>query len=132
MAEFNLEILTPAGSILSDSVNECIAPGLDGEFGVLPSHTNFITPLKVGIVSYKKAGHVESVAILGGYAEVTPEKTIILAQEAETTESIDREQTTNELDQVMTNMDALETDSAQFKKLQQRAEYLEAKLKLAS
>lgn len=132
MAEFNLEILTPAGSILSDTVSECIAPGQEGEFGVLPSHTNFITPLKVGIVSYKKAGHVESVAILGGYVEVTPEKTIILAQEAQTTEDIDAAQTTEELNKVMEKMDTEEVGTDQFNNLQQRADYLEAKLKLSS
>ncbi|HDL20189.1 MAG TPA: F0F1 ATP synthase subunit epsilon, partial [Nitrospirae bacterium] len=43
-----LEIVTPYGSILSEDVDEVVASGTEGEFGVLPGHVSFVTTLNIG------------------------------------------------------------------------------------
>ena len=52
--KLNLEIVTPFGIVFSDHVDEVIAQGSEGEFGVLPDHTPFFTTLKIGMLTYRK------------------------------------------------------------------------------
>lgn len=80
MAEtFLLEIVTPYGQVLNEEVETVVAPGAEGEFGVLAGHSLFITPLKAGEVSYTTGNTTEHMAIGRGFAEVLPDKTTILA-----------------------------------------------------
>ena len=89
--KLRLEIVTPYGLILSEDVDEVTAAGSEGEFGVLPDHTPFITTLKVGMLTYKKGTKVRYVFVNSGYAEAGPDKVIVLADSAEKSEEIDVE-----------------------------------------
>jgi F-type H+-transporting ATPase subunit epsilon len=92
MAEkLTLEVVTPYGSVLSEEVNEVVAPGSEGEFGVLPGHVPFVTTLKIGILTYKQNGSVRYVFVNSGYAEVYEDRVLILADSAERAEDIDVE-----------------------------------------
>jgi F-type H+-transporting ATPase subunit epsilon len=84
-----LEVVTPEHLLLSQPVEEVIAPGVEGEFGVLPGHTHFLTTLKIGELRYRVGEFTRYMSILWGYAEVTPEKVTILAEVAEKAEDID-------------------------------------------
>jgi F-type H+-transporting ATPase subunit epsilon len=87
---FRLHIVTPDGEILDESVVEVTAPGINGEFGVLPQHAHFMTALGVGELHYRgESGSEGSIAVAGGFAEVTPEGVSVLAQTAEDAEEID-------------------------------------------
>ncbi len=88
---FLLEIVTPYRKLLSKEVEEVTAPGELGEFGVLSGHTQFLTVLKAGEVTYKKGGETGAFAVGRGYAEVLPDKTTILVDNAETFEEISAE-----------------------------------------
>ena len=90
MAEtFLLEIVTPSRKLLSKEVDEVVAPGFNGEFGVLPGHTQFLTVLKPGEITFKKGPETESYAVGRGYAEVLPDKTTVLVDTAESKGEID-------------------------------------------
>lgn len=89
--KLRLEIVTPYGSVVSDDVNEVIAPGSEGEFGVLPGHAPFLTTLKIGMITYKKGAEAKYVFVNKGFAEVGPDKVIVLADSAEKSEDIDVE-----------------------------------------
>jgi len=91
MDKLRLVIVTPYGQVLSEDVEEVTAPGSEGEFGVLPGHMPFFTTLKIGILTYKKDGVENYVFINSGYAEVTADKVIIVADSAERAEDIDLE-----------------------------------------
>ncbi len=92
MAEsLRLEIVTPYGPVLQEEVDEVVAPGSEGEFGVLPGHVPFVTTLKIGILTYKKAGTARYVFVNSGYAEVKDDRILILADSAERAEDIDVE-----------------------------------------
>ncbi len=86
-----LEIVTPDRLVLSEEVDEVTAPGVEGEFGVLPGHTPFLTTLKVGELTYRKGKEIHHMAVSWGYAEVTPKKVTILAEAAEIAAEIDIE-----------------------------------------
>jgi F-type H+-transporting ATPase subunit epsilon len=85
-----LEITTPTRLVVSDLVDEVVAPGIEGYFGVLPGHAPFLTTLGVGIVTYRIGRDEHQLAVAGGFAEVRNDKVIILADSAERPDEIDR------------------------------------------
>ena len=85
-----LEITTPMRLVVSEMVDEVVAPGVEGYFGVLPGHAPFLTTLGVGVVTYRIGRDERHLAIAGGFAEVRNDKVIILADSAERPEEIDR------------------------------------------
>ena len=90
--DFELEVLTREGSVLSVQAEEVIAPGVDGYLGVLAGHAPLVTALDIGLVTLRTSdGEQELLAISGGFMEVRPERTVILAETAERAEEIDRE-----------------------------------------
>ena len=84
-----LEVVTPEKQLLSLQVDEVIAPGSEGEFGVLPGHCHFLSTLKIGELRYRVDSQVHHMAVLWGYAEVTPTKVTVMAEVAEKDEDID-------------------------------------------
>lgn len=87
--KFRLEVVTPTRLLVSEEVDEVTAPGIEGEFGVLPGHTPFLTALGVGELMYRKGNETRYAAMFRGFAEVTHEKATILAEEAEFAHEID-------------------------------------------
>ena len=84
-----LEVVTPDKLLLSKQVDFVIAPGSEGEFGVLPGHCHFLTTLKIGELRYMVGDVTSYMSVLWGFAEVTPKKVTILAEVAEKAEDID-------------------------------------------
>lgn len=84
MAEtFLLEVVTPKNVVVSSQVEEMTAPGADGEFGVLPGHTFFITLLSIGELSYSIDGKKESLTVGEGFAEISLERVTVIVDSAE-------------------------------------------------
>ena len=85
-----LEIVAPSRQVVrSEHVDEVIAPGSEGEFGVLPGHTPFLATLKVGMLSYREGTEWHHLAVEWGYAEVGPDRIVILAEGADRAADID-------------------------------------------
>lgn len=85
-----LEIVAPSRQVVrSERTDEVIAPGSEGEFGVLPGHTPFLTTLKAGELSYREGSVWHHLAVDWGYAEVGPNRVIILAEGADRASEID-------------------------------------------
>jgi F-type H+-transporting ATPase subunit epsilon len=90
MAEtIKLEIVTPRGAVLSEDVDIVTAPGYGGEFGVLANHAPFLSTLKVGVMSYRKAGNEEQLMISGGFCKVSDNQITFLVESAELGRDID-------------------------------------------
>jgi len=78
-----LEVVTPLKAVVSEEVEIVVAPGSEGEFGVLKGHTTFLTSLKSGILRFKTAAGAEKkFQIRGGFAEILPDKVTVLAESA--------------------------------------------------
>ena len=90
-----LEVVTPEGVVYSDNVNMVIAPGSEGELGIMPNHTPLVSKLKKGLLRAKKKdekdqfGDELQMEILGGFLEVRPDKVTVLTDIAGKTDSID-------------------------------------------
>ena len=85
-----LEVVTPGTSVVSEEAEIVMAPGSEGEFGVLSGHTTFLTSLKLGAIRYKDASGKERMLFVnGGFAEVLPNKVTVLAESAERRKDID-------------------------------------------
>lgn len=86
-----LELVTPERLVLREWVDEIVAPGYEGEFGVLPGHTPYLVSLSVGRLSYRKGKEIYNCAMSGGFAEVLQDRVIVLAETAEMASEIDVE-----------------------------------------
>jgi F-type H+-transporting ATPase subunit epsilon len=84
-----LEIVTPDHSLVTEKVDELVAPAAEGYLGVLPGHTPLLATLSIGELWYRKGGQRFYLAIAGGFLEVLPDKVTVLAQIAERAEDID-------------------------------------------
>lgn len=84
-----LEIVTPERLVIAEEAGEITAPGEEGEFGVLPGHTPFMTILKAGEIKYGREGVSKYLAVNKGFAEVTANRVYVLVETAEKAEEID-------------------------------------------
>lgn len=84
-----LDIVTPERRVLSETVDIVVAPGEEGEFGVLPGHIPFLCKLKVGELRFRTGASSRHIAVMGGYAEVLPNRVTVLATAAEEATEID-------------------------------------------
>lgn len=90
MAEkLELEVVTPDRLVVSETVDIVMANGALGEFGILPNHIPFLTPLQPGELRYRKDNKLEYLAVTGGFAEVSTNKVTVLAETAEKAREID-------------------------------------------
>ena len=87
--KIQLEIVTPHGVVVREAVDEVVAPGTEGYFGVLPGHTPFLSQLKIGELRYRTGSEDHFVNVNWGFAEVLPTKVTVLVESAERAEDID-------------------------------------------
>ena len=85
-----LELATPTRLLVSEEVDEVVAPGTEGYFGVLPGHAPFLTTLGTGELTYRQGRDERRLAVIGGFAEVSGERVVILAEEVERPGEVDR------------------------------------------
>lgn len=78
-----LEVVTAERVVYSEDVEIVVAPGIEGELGILPHHANLMTILQAGELRVRRAGQEVSMAISGGFLEVRPDRVIVLADAAE-------------------------------------------------
>ena len=87
-----VRLLTPEGAVFDDLAYMVIAPSVQGEVGILPRHAAFIAQLRVGDVRLTMLDDTVKVfATTGGYVSVEEDRVLILVEQAELADSIDRE-----------------------------------------
>lgn len=111
-----LELVTPERMLVSEDVDEVIAPGFEGEFGVLPEHTLYLAILSIGILRYRKGSETVKIAVGGGFAEVTPGKMVVLADVAEKGGEIDVERARRAHDRAEAALKDLSLDDETYRK----------------
>jgi F-type H+-transporting ATPase subunit epsilon len=89
MAKIRLDIVTAERTVLSDEVDVVVAPGTEGQLGILPGHAPLMTMLQPGELMVKKGGDETFFAVTGGFLEVRPDHVVLLADAAERAEEID-------------------------------------------
>lgn len=90
MLTMQLDIVTAEGVTYSDQVSVVVAPGVEGELGILPNHTPLLTILQPGELRIVKDGEDDTlIALGGGFLEVMKNRVVILADTAERADDID-------------------------------------------
>ena len=82
MATISFDLVSPENLIFNDEVGMIIVPGKDGDFGVLPGHSKVMSSLRPGrvMVYGEDKNLLKAFFVSGGFAEVNPEKCIVLAE----------------------------------------------------
>jgi F-type H+-transporting ATPase subunit epsilon len=102
------ELVTPERLLLSEEVEMVVVPGSEGNFGVLPGHSLFISTIRPGTIEvYEGRTVTRRIFVAGGFAEVTPEGCTVLADEAVPPDALDRAATEGELQTVEGNLPSL-------------------------
>jgi F-type H+-transporting ATPase subunit epsilon len=87
--KIRLVVVTRERKIIETDVDEVILPAYDGEIGVLPGHTPLLATLKIGQMRYRNGNTVERLVISWGFAEVLPDRVIVMAETARLPSEID-------------------------------------------
>jgi F-type H+-transporting ATPase subunit epsilon len=90
MAKLSVQVVTAEREVLSeDDVDMVVAPGSEGEMGILPRHAALLSMLRPGVLRMKKGGEEQVLAVSGGFLQVANNRVLVLADTAERDEEID-------------------------------------------
>jgi F-type H+-transporting ATPase subunit epsilon len=87
--KINLTIVTRERKIIDVLVDEVVLPATDGEIGILPGHTPLLTTLKIGQMHYRVGATTYRLVLSWGFAEVLPDRVIVLAETAKLPSEVD-------------------------------------------
>ncbi len=124
MSSLKLDIVTAEHIVYSEDVDAVIAPGVEGQLGILPHHAPLMTILQAGELVARRGGEEDTLAISGGFLEVRPDRVIVLADSAERAEEIDMERAEaakQRAEQRLTERGAPGVDAARIEASLQRA-----------
>ncbi|WOR15344.1 F0F1 ATP synthase subunit epsilon [Hyphomonas sp. FCG-A18] len=125
--KLHFSLVSPARELFSGEVDHVIAPGTEGEFGVLANHAPFMTTLKNGVVRVLDGGNTSMrLFVRGGFADVTPAGLTILAEEAVNLESMDAAQVQKDMDALRIKILEEGKDSGHHDALEEEYAYLES------
>jgi F-type H+-transporting ATPase subunit epsilon len=129
--KIRLRVVTPSRLLLDDVVDEVTAPGVLGEFGVLPDHIAFLTLLVPGEMSYKEGTARHSLAVSGGYAEVLDNVMTVLAPAAEFAGEINTDRARQAKETAEKRMAELNYEDKEFNSAETALQWANARLEVA-
>jgi F-type H+-transporting ATPase subunit epsilon len=93
MAKVSFRLVMPERELLATEADIVVVPGSEGDFGVLPGHAPLISTVRPGVIEVFQGSKAEQrFLVVGGFAEVTPERCTVLADEAMPFETVTAEQ----------------------------------------
>jgi F-type H+-transporting ATPase subunit epsilon len=129
MAEqIQFELVSPERLLVSQPVEMVVVPGVEGDFGVLPGHAPLVSNVRPGVIAVFEQGQVtQRIFVAGGFAEVTPERCTVLAEEALPVAELDRAAAEDEIRSARDNLSDAK-DEIERARLEDRIAAGEAKL----
>ena len=102
MTKISFDLVSPEKLIFNDEVSMIIIPGKDGDLGILPGHSKLLSSLRPGRVMIYGEGKnlLKSFFVSGGFAEVNPEKCIVLAETVDEMNSLDKNSIEKEIQEL--------------------------------
>ena len=109
MATISFDLVSPENLIFNDEVGMIIVPGKDGDFGVLPGHSKVMSSLRPGrvMVYGEDKNLLKAFFVSGGFAEVNPEKCIVLAESVDEINSLEK----SSIEKQIQELDGVEDES---------------------
>ena len=116
MSEVNntveFELVSPERLLMSEAVEMVVVPGAEGDFGVLPGHSLLISSVRPGVINIHEGGEIkDSIFVAGGFAEVSPERCTVLAEEAVRVTDITRDGAEKRLEEAKSAVAGLPEDA---------------------
>ena len=110
MATMRLEIITAERQVYGEDVEALVAPGLEGQLGILPHHAPLMTALQPGELLIRKDGEETYLAVTGGFMEVIGNKVTILADACERSDEIDEQRAQEAMNRAQERLQGHDTD----------------------
>ena len=129
--ELDLEVVTPDRRLLHRKVASVVAPGVTGEFGVLPGHITYMTLLGTGVLGFRSADGVEALVVSEGYCEVSDNKVTVLAQAADLASEVDVAKAGADLKALEEKLKAVGPQDAEYAHVRAEAERAAARLQVS-
>ena len=130
--EIEFELVSPERLLVSKRAEMVVVPGSEGDFGVLPRHSPLISSIRPGVIDVYEGGQVtDKIFIAGGFAEVTPARCTVLAEEAMPVADINRAKTEAQLKDLRDDLLDAESDEDRAE-IERRIAAAEAKLQYAA
>lgn len=127
MAEkLHFSLVSPDRELFSGEVDHVVAPGTEGEFGVLPRHAPFMATIKAGALRILNDGGERRIFVNGGFADVTPEGLTVLAEDAVDLADVDAAGLDQDLKDAREDVADAGTDAAKKAAAERRLHRLEA------
>jgi F-type H+-transporting ATPase subunit epsilon len=112
MASLHFELVSPEKLLFSGEVEQVDVPGAEGDFGVLANHAPMVATLRPGILTVHGADGDRKIVVLGGFAEVSAQGLIVLADLAESVGAIDRTVISTRISELESRIEKTEAGSA--------------------
>lgn len=120
--KLNLTIVTRERKIIEVQVDEVVLPGADGELGILPGHTPLLACLRIGQLRYRVGSNVTRLVISWGFAEVLPDRVIVLAERGFLPDEVDKIEAERERTEAEKELMYLSSHDPEFARVEARLE----------
>ena len=125
-----LRVLAPDQSVFDGTVQEVILPSTTGLVGILPGHISMVTALDTGVLRVLIDGNWNSIALMGGFAEVESNDVTVLVNSAELGANIDSSSAEKDLEQATAKLSQLESESNSTEKIKAKEQLNRARARL--
>lgn len=130
--KIELEVVTPQRLVLHEDVKSLEMPGKDGYLGILPGHAPLITELGIGVLTYRTNGEAHFLTVMQGYAEVLPDRVIVLAEISERANEIDVERSRADMQKAQAELSRAGSPEVDWQQANVRLERALVRLQVAS
>jgi F-type H+-transporting ATPase subunit epsilon len=111
----HFELVSPDRELMSAEVDMVEIPGSEGDFGVLPGHAPLLSVIRPGVINVHTGGAVERIYVDSGFAEVTPESCVVLAEQAVFVKDLNRADVDQRIKDAEEDLADATTDEARLK-----------------
>ncbi len=125
-----LRVLAPDQSVFDGTAEEVILPSTTGLIGILPGHISLVTALDTGVMRVRANGSWNSIALMGGFAEVEADDVTVLVNGAELGSSIDATTAEAELEKAKAEVSQMEGKDASPEKIKAQQKFHRARARV--
>jgi len=122
-----LRVLAPDQSVFDGTAEEIILPSTTGLLGVLPGHISMVTAIDIGVLKVLKNGNWDSIALMGGFAEVESDEVTILVNGAEMGSNINSTKAEAELEKAKNQLTKFEGQKNSTEKVKAQETFKKAR-----
>ncbi len=125
-----LRVLAPDQNVFDGSADEVILPSTTGQLGILPGHISLLTAIDVGVLRVRSNDSWNSIALMGGFAEVDADEVTVLVNKAELGSTIDGSAAEADFQKATTVVDGMEGQPASPEKVKAQQQLNEARARM--